>query len=182
MTVRIGFVGPSNCGKTVIAEYYAELVTDPNFADYHPTQGLRIIETERKVALHEGDEQRTIPVQIWDISGDPQYEPYYSRLSLQLDGVVIIVPANEASLTSTVKKYYSLVVDEERVGKPGFVMVFFHKPFQPAQEDVYVEDKNLAAIPVHRTSMEVERQQIDEVLDQLVARIGQKNENDADYI
>ena len=47
-TVRIGIVGPVNCGKSTIAEYYTEVTTEPTF-EYRPTQGLRILETGRKI-------------------------------------------------------------------------------------------------------------------------------------
>ena len=52
------------------------------------------------------------------------------------------------------RKYYQLAVDEQRVGKNGFVIILYHKPYQQAAENVYVEDKNLAQIPVYKTSME----------------------------
>ena len=36
-SVRIGFVGPPNVGKSTIAEFYTEVTLDPNFSDYNPT-------------------------------------------------------------------------------------------------------------------------------------------------
>lgn len=50
MTVKIGFIGPANAGKTILAEFYTEFTTEPTFNDYHPTLGLRIFETERRIS------------------------------------------------------------------------------------------------------------------------------------
>ncbi|CAL6007346.1 Rab-like_protein 5 [Hexamita inflata] len=176
-TVRIGFVGPANCGKTTIAEFYTEVTTEPNFSEYRPTQGLRILETGRKI--HSLD--NPVQVQVWDISGDIQYESYLTRLSMQLDGVVIVCPGTDLRLTQTCKKYYQLIVDEERVGKYGHVICMLHKPVAPVAEDVYIEDKQLASIPVYRTCMEVESAQISEIIDQLVEKIAKKQQNEGEF-
>lgn len=47
---------------------------------------------------------------------------------MQLDGVVIVIPGAEPRVTQLTKKYYQLLVDEERVGKYGHVIVILHKP------------------------------------------------------
>ena len=60
--MRLGFVGPANCGKTVLAEYYADLVTEPNLNAYNATAGVRIIESERKIQVHEDDAPVNVPI------------------------------------------------------------------------------------------------------------------------
>lgn len=176
--VRIGFVGPVQAGKTTIAEFYTEVTSNPNFGEYHPTQGLRILETGRKI----NGIENTVQVQVWDISGDPQYEAYMSKLSIQLDGVVIVCPGTDLRLTQTCKKYYQMIVDEERVGKYGHVICLLHKAGTPVAEEMYIEDKQLASIPVYRTCMEVDKEQIFEIIDGLVEKIAKKQLNEGDML
>lgn len=176
-TVRIGFVGPQSVGKTVLAEYYTELTPNPNF-EYKPTQGLRILETERKVPGLDAPVQ----VQVWDISGDPQYETYLGRLSVQLDGVAIVCAGTDPRLAQTCRKYYQLVVDEDRVGKHGHVICLLHKPGQPVQDDVYIEDKQLASIPVFRTSMDGDKDIIYQSIDSLVEKIAKYQREEGDLL
>eukprot|EP00703_Trepomonas_sp_PC1_P004605 JAP92001.1 Rab-like protein [Trepomonas sp. PC1] len=176
-SIRIGFVGPINVGKSTIAEYYTEVTPDPNFQDYNPTQGLRILETGRRIPGIDG----SVPVQIWDMSGDPQYEAYLGKISMQLDGVVMVIPGIDLRVTQTCKKYYSYVVDEERVGKYGFVICLLHKHGSPVSEEVYIEDKQLASIPVYRTCLDGDKDMIIDALDQLVEKIAKKHQNDGEF-
>ena len=47
---------------------------------------------------------------------------------------------------------------------------------------MYIEDKQLASIPVYRTCMEVDKEQIFEIIDGLVEKIAKKQLNEGDML
>ncbi|EGF79253.1 hypothetical protein BATDEDRAFT_89908 [Batrachochytrium dendrobatidis JAM81] len=73
--VTIFVVGPSKVGKTAICNYIAELSDSINSSEYHPTQGVRILEFDRKIVsdgkTHKWKELN-LEVELWDCSGDSE--------------------------------------------------------------------------------------------------------------
>ena len=56
------------CGKTVIANFLAD-ATESNGSDYHPTQGVRILQFESGNLSVNGQSVKA-DVELWDCSGD----------------------------------------------------------------------------------------------------------------
>jgi len=146
------------------------MVEPMKLGDYMPTVGLRILESERTVPAGEGEATATVQIQLWDVSGDVQYEEMAKRVAGQLDAVIIVVPAAELDPVPTVRKYYNLYVDPGRVGTPGLVCVFSHRATTAAEGDVFLNDAALSVVPVHRTCLDTKLEAMMEALDDLVRR------------
>ncbi|KAJ3193790.1 hypothetical protein HK101_004101 [Irineochytrium annulatum] len=48
-SLKVFVVGPRSTGKTAVANYLAEITDTLVNSEYHPTQGVRILECERTI-------------------------------------------------------------------------------------------------------------------------------------
>ncbi|KAK5665822.1 hypothetical protein BDV3_006849 [Batrachochytrium dendrobatidis] len=91
--VTIFVVGPSKVGKTAICNYIAELSDSINSSEYHPTQGVRILEFDRKIVsdgkTHKWKELN-LEVELWDCSGDSEFHSCWPVVSTQIQGVLFV--------------------------------------------------------------------------------------------
>lgn len=89
---KILVVGPTEVGKTTIANYLAEHTTGlTQPAKYKPTQALRVLEFDREVPA--GDAGRgsgSLSVELWDVSGDQKFEGCWPAIIKGAVGVVLV--------------------------------------------------------------------------------------------
>ncbi|TPX38333.1 hypothetical protein SmJEL517_g00329 [Synchytrium microbalum] len=78
MKLTIFVVGPTQSGKTAIANILADLLESTS-AQYYPTQGVRILEIEKSITVLDGKKGRAreenIQVELWDTSSDEKLVP-----------------------------------------------------------------------------------------------------------
>ncbi|RKO90909.1 hypothetical protein BDK51DRAFT_24722 [Blyttiomyces helicus] len=82
-------VGPAKSGKSAICNYLAELSDNSSASEYHPTQGVRILEFERSILADAGrangkPKAVTVAVELWDCSGDPRHNFFSSLKETQI--------------------------------------------------------------------------------------------------
>ncbi|GJQ85607.1 hypothetical protein Trydic_g20157 [Trypoxylus dichotomus] len=85
---KILFIGPPKAGKTLLANYLADLNIDlPE--DLRSTNGLRIVEYDLNNVQVNG-ENVNVDVQIWDAGGDDKYNSFWCVFRKNIDGIVFI--------------------------------------------------------------------------------------------
>ncbi|KAJ3131112.1 Intraflagellar transport protein 22 [Physocladia obscura] len=89
-------VGPQKTGKTTIANYLADLADSLNGNEYHPTQGVRILEFDRRLNNTKGKDLQ-ISVEVWDCSGDPVYLPVWPAVSSSAAAVILVCTPEKKS-------------------------------------------------------------------------------------
>ncbi|KAL3901712.1 MAG: hypothetical protein SGCHY_000390 [Lobulomycetales sp.] len=77
--------GPKMAGKTAIANVLAD-VSGSLSTEYHPTQAVRILEFESKVA----GEKFPVAIELWDCSGDPNFWSHVSATSSYATSVLLV--------------------------------------------------------------------------------------------
>mmetsp|Transcript_23861 Transcript_23861/g.38349 ORF Transcript_23861/g.38349 Transcript_23861/m.38349 type:complete len:196 (+) Transcript_23861:87-674(+) len=88
-TVKIAMVGPKGIGKSVLSNALAG-----DFSSYGdmPTVGVRI----REIRVPLLNDYSTIPVELWDVSGDIKYEHCWPAITDGLNGLIIVYnPKNQ---------------------------------------------------------------------------------------
>ena len=85
---KVLVIGPKRCGKTRIADFLAGHMDAPNFEVYKPTKGSRILEFEQTVQA--GKKSVAMQVELWDCSGDRQYESCWPAILRDAMGVVLV--------------------------------------------------------------------------------------------
>ncbi|EGZ09062.1 hypothetical protein PHYSODRAFT_252263 [Phytophthora sojae] len=79
--LKILIVGPKEAGKSTIANFLAEHSDRLGGQErYQPTVGVRILEIEKGKAN----------IELWDISGDQNYEACWPAVMKDTDGVVLV--------------------------------------------------------------------------------------------
>ena len=86
--VKILLVGPCNTGKSTIANLLADISEGPS-PNYKPTKGCRIVEFEKDAPLAVKKQfAGKIFVELWDTSGDLEYEKCWPAILKGAQGIV----------------------------------------------------------------------------------------------
>ena len=88
--LKIVIVGPQKVGKTVIANSLSEF-SHTISPDYHPTVGVRILETEKdytneqvgSISILKKNKINKVKIELWDMSGDRRSNPLGLRLNME---------------------------------------------------------------------------------------------------
>ena len=109
--LKIVIVGPQKVGKTVIANSLSEF-SHTISPDYHPTVGVRILETEKdytneqvgSISILKKNKINKVKIELWDMSGDRRFESTWPAIKYGANGVIIVLDA--------VNDRYEGVIDE----------------------------------------------------------------------
>lgn len=82
-TLKILIVGPSQAGKTAIANYISGK-SDKVSQNYRPTSGCRILELEREVGV------RSSSIELWDVSGNTSYAKCWPGITRNATGIILV--------------------------------------------------------------------------------------------
>lgn len=96
--MKICVVGPSKTGKTLLCRSLAEQPLFQN--EYHPTSGVRIQEISRTVGVDR------VKVQLWDCSGNPQFQSYWNILAKDLDGILLVLDSSKPDQEKDLENFY----------------------------------------------------------------------------
>eukprot|EP00052_Salpingoeca_macrocollata_P032013 m.324035 g.324035 ORF g.324035 m.324035 type:complete len:189 (-) comp31343_c0_seq1:68-634(-) len=88
LRAKIAIVGPQQVGKTTIANFLADKMTESTKTTYRPTQGVRILEFESEAVS--GKRSDATVVELWDVSGDQQFEACWPAIARGVHGVVLM--------------------------------------------------------------------------------------------
>eukprot|EP00053_Salpingoeca_punica_P020118 m.208218 g.208218 ORF g.208218 m.208218 type:complete len:190 (+) comp17798_c1_seq1:6313-6882(+) len=92
MRLKIAIVGPKMAGKTVLANALADRPPSAS-KTYEPTQGARIVVIENEGAVGKSSSNATI--ELWDVSGDTQYEACWPAIADGLHGLLLVFNVDE---------------------------------------------------------------------------------------
>ena len=96
--LKIVIVGPQKVGKTTIANSLSEF-SHTISPDYHPTVGVRILETEKtyteeqvsSISILKKNKLNKVKIEIWDMSGDRRFESTWPSIKYGANGVIIVI-------------------------------------------------------------------------------------------
>lgn len=123
---KVLVIGPKRCGKTRIADFLAghSAAAAPSFEVYNPTKGARILEFEQVAAS--GRKNMKMSVQLWDCSGDRQYENCWPAILRDAVGVVLVYDPTIKEQEKDIELWYKTYTS--RLGlKDSQVLLFAHQ-------------------------------------------------------
>mmetsp|Transcript_31546 Transcript_31546/g.30865 ORF Transcript_31546/g.30865 Transcript_31546/m.30865 type:complete len:94 (+) Transcript_31546:42-323(+) len=85
--IKLLVVGPSKGGKSTIANILGDLQEGPS-SIYRPTIGCRIVDFERDPPP--GVNFGKINIELWDVSGDMQYEKCWPPIQKDAHGIIFV--------------------------------------------------------------------------------------------
>lgn len=106
--IKIAIVGSCGSGKSTIANYLYD-PTGFKLSIYRPTVGVRILEIERFIKYSKNPNGENIIIELWDVSGDIEYEKCWPMIKKGIDGVIFVsnadAPFKEQEFTSWIKSF-----------------------------------------------------------------------------
>ncbi|KAJ1340052.1 hypothetical protein BSLG_005376 [Batrachochytrium salamandrivorans] len=176
--VTIFVVGPLKVGKTAISNHIAEMSESLNGIDYHPTQGVRILEFYRKL-VSDGNTHKWKEVTLEGMALDficlrditshlgsyLGYHTCWPAVSTHIHGVLFITSPD-------LKQDKELDVWAELFPtiKSNQCAVFVHRPINSlSKTKVKMTHKTLARAPLVYTSLDQEPETIRSEFDALLA-------------
>ncbi|KAI9138188.1 P-loop containing nucleoside triphosphate hydrolase protein [Paraphysoderma sedebokerense] len=158
--VKIALIGPPQSGKTCIANYLASIDSSLRKNKYRPTVGVRILEFDRKIkqtgstkSRSASDSPVTVTVELWDCSGNENYEGNWSSLIEDADGICFTINADSSNVDADLLKWHSqfnYLKDQQSI-------IFLHKMQNPNQSrSKFKLPKALAKISAIYTSLDVD--------------------------
>ncbi|XP_059199965.1 intraflagellar transport protein 22 homolog [Centropristis striata] len=126
---KIVLVGPSESGKTVLANFLSD--PKPNVevgSEYRPTQGVRILEFDSQSGGSGDNVNVKCQVELWDCSGHIKFESCWPAMMKDSSGVVILFNPDVPSHFKEIELWYSAFVDAPGLQDNQCLLIAHHKP------------------------------------------------------
>jgi intraflagellar transport protein 22 len=102
ITLSIFVLGPPKAGKSTISNFLADFSESLGSVEYQPTQGVRILEFQRKL-FGKGKKWKEVlvdgildsQVQLWDCGGDTRFQETWPAFSNSIHGCLLVAEADE---------------------------------------------------------------------------------------
>ena len=148
--MKVLIIGPSNSGKTTIANLLAGHSSTPS-SNYHPTAGVRILELEKVPprANRIGGESQ-VPIELWDCSGDLRYEKCWSAFRKEVNGIIFVYDGENgfADMDTWVRNF------AHRTGIPIANCICFAHFKTAKPKGTLKPPKGLEKVPLYESSLE----------------------------
>ena len=117
--LKIVIVGPQKVGKTTIANSLSEF-SHTISPDYHPTVGVRILETEKtyteeqvsSIQILKKNKLNKVKIEIWDMSGDRRFESTWPSIKYGANGVIIVLDSVNEKYEGIIGEWMSYFCNE----------------------------------------------------------------------
>ncbi|XP_037537725.1 intraflagellar transport protein 22 homolog [Nematolebias whitei] len=154
--VKILFVGPTESGKTVLANFLSD-TTENVGGEYRPTKGARILEFESQL---EGSGDKTCDVELWDCSGDFRFESCWPALMKDCSGVVVIFNPDVPSHLKEIETWFSMFISTQSLQDKQCLLVAHHKPGSEVEERRLHLASNLSRLQLIHSNLEEEPEDV----------------------
>mmetsp|Transcript_2229 Transcript_2229/g.4092 ORF Transcript_2229/g.4092 Transcript_2229/m.4092 type:complete len:193 (-) Transcript_2229:137-715(-) len=98
---KVVIVGPSEAGKSVIANVIAEAAEAASEA-YRPTAGVRILECESEVRSGSA----RVTVELWDVSGDTKYQKCWPAIKKDAVGAILVYNPEKQNHEQEIEQWF----------------------------------------------------------------------------
>ncbi|XP_012224917.1 intraflagellar transport protein 22 homolog [Linepithema humile] len=123
-TLKLVIIGPTESGKTTIANFLADATEIPY--DYHPTQGVRILEFETD-DIEVNNERVSRDIELWDCSGNHKFKNCWPAMRKDVHGIILVYSAKRQNSLKELKEFYDYFVNGPKLG-PNSCVIFYFDP------------------------------------------------------
>jgi intraflagellar transport protein 22 len=120
MSLKVVVAGPKGTGKSIVANFLAGQSDKLDIDRYDPTAGARILEMEKPMG------NSNLKVEIWDSSGDHQYESCWRAVMSEADGVVLLYNPDAPSQDQQIHDWFDFFVKKNGLSDQQ-CMIFAHR-------------------------------------------------------
>lgn len=177
---KILIIGPSECGKTVLANFLSDTVETIG-GDYSPTQGVRILEFESQTLSGSG-KNVACEVELWDCAGDLRFESCWPALMKDSNGVVIVFNPDVPSHLKEAEMWHSSFISSQGLQDSQCLLMAHHKPGSAADNGRPVLSSQLSKLPLIHSNLEEDpeevRQEFHRYLGSIVKTLSESRERE----
>eukprot|EP00605_Chrysophyceae_sp_TOSAG23-4_P000286 GSChrysophyteH1.ASY1.ANO1.331.1 assembled CDS len=128
MGVKIVVAGPKACGKSAISTFLSGQADGFKLDNYNATAGVRILEFDTQVKGY----SEPVSVELWDASGDHQYENCWKGIMDGADGVMLIYNPDGAGQDQQLGDWFEFFVRKNGLKDEQSMVIAFRT--QESQE------------------------------------------------
>ncbi|XP_028165714.1 intraflagellar transport protein 22 homolog [Ostrinia furnacalis] len=122
--LKILMIGPSESGKTTIANYLSESINIEEAGPPRPTQGARIVEFELP-NLKVNGKNNNIDIELWDCSGDHKFESCWPALRAGVQGAILVCsPSTVQAASREMELLYNYFVSQPNLSAKQCVLFY----------------------------------------------------------
>ncbi|CAH0715526.1 unnamed protein product, partial [Brenthis ino] len=122
--LKILIIGPSDSGKTTIANFLSESINVDEGGISRATQGVRIVEFELS-HLNVNDKPYKVDIEMWDCSGDHKFESCWPALRLGVQGVILVCSSNNVNTAAReMELLYNYFVSQAKLSAKQCVVFY----------------------------------------------------------
>lgn len=177
---KILIVGPCQAGKSTIANFLSD-ATEGSGGDYHPTQGVRILEFEVN-NCQAGTRTVTAEVELWDVSGDHKYEACWPAIAKDTAGVVFVFSPDMANYDKELEAWFTFFIENQGMRDVQAVIFAQHKGPVPVDPDRYTFATSMSKLHVVDTSLDddgaIVKESFDGFISTLLTAMADKSEQE----
>ncbi|XP_059163189.1 intraflagellar transport protein 22 homolog [Physella acuta] len=173
---KVIMVGPTASGKTFLSNFLAD-ATEFSGGEYHPTQGVRILEFETGAA----DTGRGgIDVELWDCSGDKKFEPCWPAMVRDASGAIFVFNPDHPNHDKELDIWYNFIIGNQHLKESQCYVFAHHKPNTAGESSE--PSNSFSKIPLLHTSLdedaEAVRREFSRFLSSLVKAMSSNREQE----
>ncbi|KAM3965250.1 intraflagellar transport protein 22 homolog [Aphomia sociella] len=122
--LKILMIGPSESGKTQIANFISETINIEEANTPTPTQGVRIVEFEVSNLSING-KITNVDIELWDCSGDHKFESCWPALRVGVHGVILVCsPSTAQAAAREMELLYNYFVSQPKLSTKQCVLFY----------------------------------------------------------
>ncbi|XP_053223894.1 intraflagellar transport protein 22 homolog isoform X1 [Podarcis raffonei] len=153
LKVKILFVGPSEAGKSVLANFLSE--STEGIGSYLPTHAVRILEYEMPNFGGNG-KGAGCRFELWDCGGDQKFETCWPALMKDSHGVVIVFNQDSPTHLKEIEMWHSCFVQQQQLLESQCLLISHHKPGSAMDPENLTLPPPLNRLQVAHSSLEEE--------------------------
>ncbi|XP_028513044.1 intraflagellar transport protein 22 homolog isoform X3 [Exaiptasia diaphana] len=177
---KILIIGPCESGKTVLANFLSD-ATETSGGEYHPTQGVRILEFECNNIEVSLSRTANCEVELWDCSGDHRFSTCWPALQNDTNGVVMVYNPDQPNHDKELETWYTQFVQEQWLRDSQCLIFAHHKPMAPERVRTQVP-QTLSKVPCVHTNLDEDpdsvREEFKNFLGQVLSNLTDKRDQE----
>ncbi|GFS02560.1 intraflagellar transport protein 22 homolog [Elysia marginata] len=145
---KVIVVGPCEAGKTVLCNFLAD-ATEFSGGEYHPTQGVRIVEFE----TNGPDNSRSaLDVELWDCSGHRRFESCWPAMIRDASGAIFVYNPDVPNHDKELDTWYNFIIGNQHLKDNQCYVYAHHRPNTAGQSTEL--SNSFSKIPLVHTNLE----------------------------
>lgn len=166
---KILVLGPCESGKSVIANFLSD-ATETSGGEYHPTQGVRILEFESNGIEISPGKTANCEVELWDCSGNHKFSTCWAAFQKDTNGVLIIYNPDQSSHDKELETWYTQFVQSQGL-KDSQCIVFAHRRPSAADTTRSQIPSVLSRVTCIQTNLDEEPETVREEFHNFLAKV-----------